>query len=156
MTPPNVQALIDALRPFSLLGCPKAWALAPYHDLPSDYVLLKNATDNGLPCITVGDVRNAHRAMIAYEAADKADPHPFCWVIAGDNARMNGYLDARIDRAGEFTKPLYEHPPVNPPAFDEGACRAEFEATVGCTFIDRTAKSAAWTGWFAARRPKEA
>jgi hypothetical protein len=37
---------------------------------------------------------------------------PFAWVLPGDdNARDDGWLDARIDRQGEFTKPLYTSAP---------------------------------------------
>lgn len=33
---------------------------------------------------------------------------PFAWVIPGDdNVRHDGWLDARIDQHGEFSKPLY-------------------------------------------------
>ena len=35
-------------------------------------------------------------------------PEPVAWVIPGDcNEDVNGYLPARINREGEFTRPLY-------------------------------------------------
>lgn len=38
---------------------------------------------------------------------------PVAWVIPGDdNANLDGSIDARAFREGEFTRPLYEHPPV--------------------------------------------
>jgi hypothetical protein len=36
---------------------------------------------------------------------------PDAWVIPGDDtAKMDGTIDARIDREGEFSKPLYAIP----------------------------------------------
>ena len=40
--------------------------------------------------------------------------HPFAWVIPGDyNAKDDGWLDCRINREGEFTKPLYDQRTVD-------------------------------------------
>jgi len=45
-------------------------------------------------------------------AASTVEPVPFAWVLPGDDtARDDGFIDARIDREGEFTKPLYTTPP---------------------------------------------
>lgn len=36
-------------------------------------------------------------------------PKPYCWIIPGDDtARMDGFIDASLDRDGEFSKPLYD------------------------------------------------
>jgi hypothetical protein len=48
-------------------------------------------------------------------APDDGKQAPFCWVIPGDDtANMNGFIDAHVSNHGEFTKPLYEHPPKAP------------------------------------------
>jgi len=42
---------------------------------------------------------------------------PVAWIIPGDdNARDDGFIDARITRQGEFSKPLYPSPPAQPVA----------------------------------------
>lgn len=47
--------------------------------------------------------------MTRHSHAEKSQP--FCWVIPGsDTADVNGFIDARVDRLGEFTKPLYVEP----------------------------------------------
>ena len=42
------------------------------------------------------------------EGKDAKMPEPVAWVIPGDdNEDVNGFLQCRINRDGEFTKPLY-------------------------------------------------
>jgi hypothetical protein len=39
--------------------------------------------------------------------------NPFAWAIPEpDNANADGWLDCRVSQDGEFSKPLYEHPPT--------------------------------------------
>lgn len=48
---------------------------------------------------------------------DQPDSRPYAWVVPGDDtANANGFIDARISREGEFTKPLYERPAPEPVA----------------------------------------
>jgi hypothetical protein len=65
-------------------------------------------------CVILHDRRDellaenkALRAQL--EASERAAP--VAWTIPGSyNADMNGFIPAHIERQGEFTKPLYEHP----------------------------------------------
>ena len=53
-----------------------------------------------------------------------AEAEPVAWVIPGqDTARDDGFLNARMDRDGEFTRPLYAHPPATGSDNYVGYCR---------------------------------
>lgn len=50
--------------------------------------------------------------MVPVEAPAHAEP--VAWVIPGDdNAKCNGFLDAMAHEEGEFSQPLYAHPPTD-------------------------------------------
>jgi Lar family restriction alleviation protein len=62
-----------------------------------------------------GEVRDEWNRRAAAEPLAEL---PAAWVIPGDDtASMNGFIDARIDCQGEFTKPLYARP-AQPPSTD--------------------------------------
>lgn len=49
------------------------------------------------------------------DAPGRGQERPYAWVLPGDDtANCNGWIDARVNEWGEFTKPLYEHPPEAP------------------------------------------
>ncbi len=58
-------------------------------------------------------------------------PEPVAWVIPGDgHARDGGWLDAMAWSEGEFTKPLYAHPPAEA-ATDETRLRNAVKLAYG-------------------------
>jgi hypothetical protein len=65
----------------------------------------------------------------AVEARETGEP--VAWVIPGDdNARFDGWLDAKAWREGEFTRPLYAAPPP-----EILSLRAEVERVTGVTKV---------------------
>jgi hypothetical protein len=60
---------------------------------------------------TLKEAQDAHREVAA--AAQPPCAQPLAWVIPGDDtADANGFIAARVSCEGEFTKPLYGHPPT--------------------------------------------
>jgi hypothetical protein len=52
-------------------------------------------------------------AWLDRRGAGETNGEPVAWTIPGDeNADMNGFIPARMNREGEFTRPLYAHPAV--------------------------------------------
>ena len=73
-------------------------------------------SENG-PCPETCDECGGKGKTTPVETSDK----PVVWVVPGDdNANMNGFVDARFDREGEFTRPLYAKPVVE--SRDTPAC----------------------------------
>lgn len=67
---------------------------------------------------TVGQLRALRSATtpsapVSAPAVTQGGDHPIVWIIPGDEpSRDNGFVDAMAFRDGEFTRPLYAHPPA--------------------------------------------
>lgn len=59
----------------------------------------------------IDEVKTGLASLSVQPARDSAKP--VAWAIPGDLLDCgSGWIDAKIAREGEFTKPLYEHPPA--------------------------------------------
>jgi hypothetical protein len=94
--PPQVEAALAS-----------AWAMVSTCGIgqPGSYA---RGHENG-----IGDALRQVRANleVEYRRTPETSAAPYAWTIPGDDtADVNGFISARINREGEFTKPLYSRP----------------------------------------------